>query len=143
MEPGSESGLCDSRNVKCNEHHDWSCKRGLDIVCDSMKISKCMGGIYPKSISVTFWNQWCERQSHISGIRTVFGLGIVTEVQKVVSVKIHLFHIMDLYAEFSWLRLQPSVLVLLAPRFFILFLLSPSLFSVLLSCYLVPLPMVQ
>lgn len=31
------------------------CKRGLDIVCDSMKISKCTGGIYPKSISVTFF----------------------------------------------------------------------------------------
>ena len=63
-----------------------------------MKISECTGGIYPESISVTFWNQWCEKQSHISGMRTVFGLGIVTEVQKVVPVKIHLSHVMDLHA---------------------------------------------
>lgn len=37
------------------------------------------------------------KAAHISGMRTVFGLGIVT-VQKVVPVKIHLSHIMDLHA---------------------------------------------
>ena len=59
-------------------------------------------------------------------MRTRFGLGIVTAVQEAVPVIIHFSQIMHLHSEYSWLRLQPMISVLLASRYFIMFLSIPS-----------------